>query len=247
MRSFQRVCLLLMPILAQSFTFTDSIRTRRRSPLSILAAIKNKKIELPPCEFSRTIQPDRILKIKRDYVADIQANEAERSALAGRFGLKSMDRLEASLKLRSCGNYRTTTTNSVEVEGTVLATVTQTCVRSNEDFIVDVEFPLYCIVHPAVPWNFMQQEEDEPDKKSKKKQNGYRPQGKVNEMDIMELQRLLQEDVDTDEDVLMEDEAIYAVTGLLDMGELVSQLFFLQLDPYPKKPGSGPVQTSITG
>ena len=47
--------------------------------------------------------------------------------------------------------------------------------------------------------------------------------------------------------VLMEDEAIYSTESLLDVGELVSQLFWLQLDPYPKKPGSKPIQTSITG
>jgi hypothetical protein len=53
---------------------------------------------------------------------------------------------------------------------------------------------------------------------------------------------------DEEEDAsLMEDEAIYCVNGALDVGELVAQLFWLQLDPYPKKPGTTPVQRSITG
>jgi len=34
---------------------------------------------------------------------------------------------------------------------------------------------------------------------------------------------------------------------MLDMGELVSQTFWLNLDPYPKKPGSGPVEFTISG
>ena len=63
------------------------------------------------------------------------------------------------------------------------------------------------------------------------------------------LQQLLQDDDDDDElaDVLMEDQAIYPVGGQMDLGELVAQLFWLQLDPYPKKPGTQPVRRSISG
>jgi hypothetical protein len=64
-------------------------------------------------------------------------------------------------------------------------------------------------------------------------------------MDVMELQRMLQYDM-SDDDV-MEDEAIFPLDGMLDIGELVAQLFWLKLDPYPKKPGTDPVQRSITG
>ena len=67
-------------------------------------------------------------------------------------------------------------------------------------------------------------------------------------MDVLELQKLLQDDLGNEEDVLMEDESIYSTTGgFLDVGELVAQLFWLELDPYPKKPGTGPIQRSITG
>ena len=49
------------------------------------------------------------------------------------------------------------------------------------------------------------------------------------------------------EDVLMEDQAIYSTTGILDLGELVAQTFWLSVDKYPKKPGTDPIQFSITG
>ena len=58
---------------------------------------------------------------------------------------------------------------------------------------------------------------------------------------------MLEYDINNEDDVLMEDESIYPIDGLLDVGELVSQLFWLKLDPYPKKPGTDPVQKSITG
>ena len=38
--------------------------------------------------------------------------------------------------------------SGVQVEGTVTARVTQTCVRTGEKFDVDVEFPLFAIVRP---------------------------------------------------------------------------------------------------
>ena len=73
-------------------------------------------------------------------------------------------------------------------------------------------------------------------------------------MDLSELQGLLEDaendgsgSIDPSSTTLMEDEAIYSTESLLDVGELISQLFWLQLDPYPKKGGSGPVQYSITG
>ena len=42
---------------------------------------------------------------------------------------------------------------------------------------------------------------------------------------------------------IVEDLAIFSsVTGILDVGELIAQSFWLQLDPFPKKPGTRPVQ-----
>jgi hypothetical protein len=51
-----------------------------------------------------------------------------------------------------------------------------------------------------------------------------------------------------DEDAMIEDENIYsATTGKLDVGELVAQVFWVNLDPYPKKPGTSPVVYEISG
>jgi hypothetical protein len=75
-------------------------------------------------------------------------------------------------------------------------------------------------------------------------------------LNLQDLQRLLRDEFDIDGDSLMEDEAIYprsiaaadAGGGLvMDVGELIAQLFWLSLDPYPKKPGSEFIQRSITG
>lgn len=50
------------------------------------------------------------------------------------------------------------------------------------------------------------------------------------------------------EDDVTKDEAIYSMDGgILDLGKLISQLVWLKLDLYPKKPGSCAVWTSITG
>ena len=144
----------------------------------------------------------------------------------------------------------------VEVEGTCLATVTQRCVRTNEDFIVDLEFPLYSIVRPTAsllqePMISMDNQDDIPNRRkdqwkdiNAKSKNVSRKQD-IDEIDVLALQRMLQADVN--EEALMEDESIYDTKGTLDVGELVAQLFWLKLDPYLKKPGTDPIQRSITG
>lgn len=206
----------------------------------------------PENEFSRLVEPDRILKIKRDYLTDIVATPEECQALADRFDLPNIAALKASLSMRR----EMAGSGGIEVEGTVIGTVTRICVRTNEAFVMEnLEMPLYSIVRPITPISTLvakQRELEEQfggfedEKKSRKK--NYRPQDRnVDEMDIMELQRLLQTDISSEDDVLMEDEAIYTTDGMLDVGELVAQLFWLSLDPYPKKPGSDPVSASISG
>jgi len=232
----------------------------------LAAAAKGGSAQHQQNEFSRIIRPDRILRTRRaDYRIEVEADLDERRALAGRFDLEAIDRLVASLSLRQERSSSTdrSTDGSVEVEGTVLASVTQTCVRTNEQFQVDLEFPLYCIVRPVASMGSLlaqqqqrQRENGRNDSDSKssspqsshRKKDGRRNVSSINDMDVMELQRLLQADISADDDVLIEDDAIYALeTGVLDVGELVSQLFWLELDPYPKKPGTDPIQTSITG
>jgi hypothetical protein len=50
--------------------------------------------------------------------------------------------------------------------------------------------------------------------------------------------------ISDEDDMLMEDGMIYPWDGALDVGE---QLFFLKMDPYPKKPGSDFTSFTITG
>jgi len=241
-------------------------------------------------EFSRKIAPDRVVSVKRDYRMDITATPEERQALAQRFDVE-LHALQASLQLRSLrdgssgssGSSRggsvnsrsassgssSSSSSSIHVEGSVRASVTQTCVRTNEHFRMDVELPLDCIVRPVVPLNAAaataaseeavasladwtssspsnRASNGTTKKKQQSKNRDARPAG-LFDMDLLELQRLLQDDQMDEEENVVEDEAIYAIGGSLDVGELVSQLFWLSLDPYPKKPGSTPVQKSITG
>jgi hypothetical protein len=214
---------------------------------------------------------------QRDYHVKVEASEDELTQLAQRFDLNQIYSLEAELDMRRERMTTSSTSPGVEVEGTVLARVDQVCVRTGEIFDVDVQFPLFAIVRPiavvgsagtsaanmdgATPAAAVEEEEEEVpqevldyeerlnknsnnNKRDKKKKRDTRVTN-LKDMDVMELQKLLQ-DFDVEDDV-MEDEGIYGGDGMLDVGELVAQLFWLKLDPYPKKPGSSPVQSSITG
>jgi hypothetical protein len=260
-------------------------KKKSNSPMSILP-LRN--------EFSRTIQPDRLLRHSSSSSATargggggfrmtLQANETECLDLARRFdggsgsvGLTSIAKLEASLTLRpeSLGGNSVGLFGGVEAQGTVTATITQTCVRTNEKFNVNLEFPLYAIVRPAVAAShvvsnsYAAQEYGDDNandaaaaaaepvdyrsksNSKKKKKKSYRSSGGNNEImgDLLQLQRMMQEDISAEDDALVQDESIYPAGGnsFLDVGELVTQLFFLQIDPYPKKPGTSPVQRSIS-
>lgn len=210
-------------------------------------------------EFSRTMSPERVLLRKTDYNLDIEASEEECKALADRFGLRLLEDLRAQLAMRPFSNRRQTNDDGIQVDGTVWARVCQRCVRTNEDFTVDLEFPLNCLVRPMAPLDMVNclpntESQDgkgiDQRKRQSRKESSYRAtnQKTVDEMDLLELQRLLQADIaDETMDEIMEDLAVYQVGGLLDAGELVSQLFYLQLDPYPKKPGTDFFESSITG
>lgn len=208
-------------------------------------------------EFSRRIETDKILKTAsgnrrrtRDYRLTITADEDECEKLAKRFDLTKLSSLEANISLRPSKQYSTNSGfMTVYVEGTIEASVTQTCVRTNENFEVDVEFPLESIVKP-VATNFILDENDEDTNSYNKPKmdRNLKSRDLKSLNDIMELQNAINQMEDEDEDILVEDESIYSlVSGVLDVGELVAQSFWLNLDPYPKKPGSGPVEMSISG
>ena len=252
-------------------------------------------------EFSRIINIDRIFsnrrralnQSQRDHVVTVKADEKERNALAERFDLKGIMKLTAELNFRPAqdglaelgygGSF------PVEAEGMIEAQLTQTCVRTNEEFEVDVEIPVYAIIRP-VESNYeklnggintqteqMQVEEVDVEesnnkgkkknkKNKKKKDNSFHENKKVYNLDdIFDLQTALQEadsfssgsgnsngnggsdDEDGAADVV-EDEGIYSLSSdQLDVGELIAQTFWLELDWYPKKPGTDPMEFEISG
>ncbi len=235
-------------------------------------------------EFSRILHIDRVFQQKRrnasgstqqrDHDVRVNADAEECKALAKRFDLKGLTRLEANLSFRPSSEALGAGTGGslpVEVEGSIEAHLTQTCVRTNEEFEIDVEFPIYAVVKPVASNNdedlrrlFLQQQEEEEQmnsnggkknkKKKKKKDDVFHENKKTyNLADVFDLQAAIQEaDFFGDDDGgaadLVEDEAIYSLSSeQLDVGELVAQTFWLQLDPYPKKPGSDPVSWEITG
>ena len=76
-------------------------------------------------EFSRLVSPEALSEDQS--LRRIEATEDERKALAARFGLLSLDRLEATLHLRRPGRGRL-----IRVTGHFEAEVTQACVVSLE-------------------------------------------------------------------------------------------------------------------
>ncbi len=66
----------------------------------------------------------------------------------------------------------------------------------------------------------------------------------IEDMGVLEVQNML-EDYDLEE-YIIEDDRIYNKLGVVNVGELVSQLLVVQLDPYPKKPGSQPVRFTFS-
>lgn len=259
---------LLLLLLSTVYPFT-----LHQQPVRVRSTIQ--RAALADCfaanEFSRLLDPERVLKIgsastsssanrnRREYHMNVEASAGECQALAQRFELPALDRLAADAVLRPAAR-----TVGVEVEGSIYATLTQRCVRTNEDFSMNVEFPLQAIVRPVVPLNVNtgrdydknndnNDDDDVSDVDSDwdRAASTSRPKKPPNleSLDVFQLQQLLQDDDEDEElaDVLMEDQAIYPVGGQMDLGELVAQLFWLQLDPYPKKPGSEPIRRSISG
>jgi len=233
----------------------------------------------PQNEFSRPINVDAVLmpRRRRNYVTSIEAKSTELSDLSERFHLPSIAKLEAELTLLidSPGRRRTGTSGSSDdtlyVEGTIESSLTQTCVRTNEDFEVDLQLNFFAAVR-AISWsdrevldnlfddrggmedskssNYQSRGVNKSKKKKRERGNANKQQGRnLDDLGMMELQNLMT-DLDyferDEENDLIEDDAVYK-DGILDGGELVAQIFRSKLDPYPKKPGSEPVKMSIQG
>lgn len=82
-------------------------------------------------EFSRMV---RLRPLPGGELA-LEANEAERAALARRFGLPAIDALSAHVELEQDGK-------AIRATGTLAASITQLCAISGEDFATQISEPL---------------------------------------------------------------------------------------------------------
>ena len=219
----------------------------------------------------------------------VTATKEECDALAERFGLSRLDSLEADLRIMPCivqqqlttggkasrasligSDISSSSSDVVDVEGTIKAHVQHVCVRSGDEFEMDVEFPFYCTVYPVSGndnilndniRNRGGQDDDTMPKKKKKTKKSKRSKNAslksgsggsivVDLNDVFDLQAAIKaseaalEDDDGFGDIdaaaaaiPFEDEAVYCTFPdlTLDVGELVAQSFYTQLDPYPVK------------
>ncbi|ARS28546.1 YceD family protein [Sphingomonas sp. KC8] len=96
----------------------------------------------PASEFPRPLRLDTLGEAERDV--PIEANEAERAALAIRFGLIALDRLTAAVRLSREGQ-------AVLATGRIAAAVTQPCVATGEPVpaVIDESFRLRFIPEQA--------------------------------------------------------------------------------------------------
>ena len=94
-------------------------------------------------EFSRPFRIDTLGTQPRSVAID--ANEEERAALAKRFGLLSIERLEAKARLGRTGE-------AIRAEGRLRAAVTQACIATDEPVpaAVEEEFRIEFRPHPEV-------------------------------------------------------------------------------------------------
>lgn len=85
-----------------------------------------------PGEFSRPVRLDTIGSAP--HMLQIEADAGERAALARRFGLISLDRLQASVTLRTAGD-------DVLAEGRVLADAVQACAATGAPVPAAIDAP----------------------------------------------------------------------------------------------------------
>ena len=91
-------------------------------------------------EFSRPVDRRSLMAAPLRLVAD----EAERKALANRFGLVAIGRLEAEIVLEADGE-------AVEAKGTLAAHVVQSCAITGDDLPVRIAEPLTLRFVPETP------------------------------------------------------------------------------------------------
>lgn len=104
-------------------------------------------------EFSRPVALDTLCEAARTI--EIEADAAERAALARRFGLVAIDRLSAGAALR-CDDA------GVKATGRIAAAVTQSCIASGAPVLQDIDEPFEIVFRPQ-PGNARPDEEIELD------------------------------------------------------------------------------------
>ena len=92
-----------------------------------------------PSEFSRSMRIDTIGPSPRTL--EIEANPAERAALARRFALEAIDHLSAALSISCTGDM-------VQASGRMQAQVTQRCVASGEPVGATIDEPFKILFTP---------------------------------------------------------------------------------------------------
>jgi hypothetical protein len=232
---------------------------------SVLQKTPNK-ITRPVNEFSRTMQTDKVILTRREYSMQISADTNEMENLARRFSLPNITALHADLIITRAVDRQDSYSSKqshrdninlascVQVEGTVRSSCYQTCVRTNENFSVDKEFALFAIIRPCSAIHQVLPRSTTTDTTSLKRGQVPKSKGRQKNDAIVQQQvnlvtlggNLIDDQGYNDQDI-MEDEAILGDNGILDVGELVAQMFRVKLDPYPKKKGTKPVSYSITG
>lgn len=88
-------------------------------------------------------RPIKLRAIKHEPFV-IDASEAERAALARRFGITSIESLHAEVTLDPDGG-------KIVAKGRLTANITQACAVSGDDFPVKVDEPLEFVFVPALP------------------------------------------------------------------------------------------------
>ena len=102
-------------------------------------------------EFSRTVRIDTLGASPRQL--GIGADEAERAALAERFGLPAIERLSAEASIKRAGE-------EVRAEGTLSASVVQSCVATGVPVPAEVEEEFSLVFRPH-PQGLSEEEEIE--------------------------------------------------------------------------------------
>lgn len=239
-------------------------------------------------EFSRTIRVNKWFAVgagtsnRRNKAMNlsVSATSSERESLAKRFRLSNISDLSAEMVVQPALGDNDDT-GCIEAKGTITARVTQTCVRTNEGFDVDLEFPFHTVLRAMEAATSSVNDGSDTtdilsegelaaldaaaqlgDGRQQRKKKGGGGGGKqkrekgvkgvrggqssrdLDDMGMKELQNIMQEYEVLDE--IIEDESCFCTDGIVDVGEIVAQMFRSKLDPYPKKPGTDPVSYSFT-